>query len=111
VLLAQVPQKPPSSPQEEVVRVYTELVQTDVMVFDKQGKFINGLTQNDFQLKVDGKPRPIQAFDLIKLEAARKYNSPQHVGVRPHHSQAQLGQYHWIVVVLSSSTSMIFTWT
>jgi hypothetical protein len=26
-------------PQEDVVRVYTELVQTDVMVFDKSGKF------------------------------------------------------------------------
>jgi len=72
VLLAQVPQKPPSSPQEEVVRVYTELVQTDVMVFDKQGKFINGLTQNDFQLKVDGKPRPIQAFDLIKAGSSEE---------------------------------------
>ncbi|HEX6732666.1 MAG TPA: VWA domain-containing protein, partial [Pyrinomonadaceae bacterium] len=36
------------------------------MVFDKQGHFINGLTQNDFQLKVDGKIKPIQAFELIK---------------------------------------------
>ena len=62
LIVAQVPQKP----QDEVVRVYTELVQTDVMVFDKQGRFVNGLTQNDFQLKVDGKTRPIQAFDLIR---------------------------------------------
>ena len=66
LLVAQVPQNPPPSSQEEVVRVYTELVQTDVMVFDKQGRFVNGLTSNDFQLKVDGKPRPIQAFDLVK---------------------------------------------
>jgi VWFA-related protein len=36
------------------------------MVFDKQGHFMNGLTQNDFQLKVDGKIKPIQAFELIK---------------------------------------------
>jgi VWFA-related protein len=63
--LAQVPQKPPSQ-KDEVVRVYTELVQTDVMVFDKQGNFVQGLTRDDFQLKVDGKPRPIQAFDLIE---------------------------------------------
>jgi hypothetical protein len=28
---------PPAKPQDDVVRVYTELVQTDVMVFDKQG--------------------------------------------------------------------------
>jgi VWFA-related protein len=36
------------------------------MVFDKQGHFVNNLTRDDFQLKVDGKPQPIQAFDLIK---------------------------------------------
>jgi len=66
IIVAQVPQKPRPSPQEEVVRVYTELVQTDVMVFDKQGRFVNDLTRDSFQLKVDGKPRPIQAFDLIK---------------------------------------------
>ena len=37
-----------------------------MMVFDKQGRFVNGLTRDNFHLKVDGKPRPIQAFDLIK---------------------------------------------
>ncbi|HEY8223983.1 MAG TPA: VWA domain-containing protein [Pyrinomonadaceae bacterium] len=58
------PAQRPSS-QEEVVKVYTELVQTDVMVFDKKGRFVNGLTRDDFQLKVDGQLRPIQSFDLI----------------------------------------------
>ena len=47
------------------MRVYTELVQTDVMVFDQQGKFVNGLTAKDFELRIDGKPREIQAFDQI----------------------------------------------
>jgi len=65
ISLGQNPQNP-GTPSQDVVRVYTELVQTDVMVFDKEGKFVNGLTQNDFQIKVDGKIRPIQAFDLIK---------------------------------------------
>lgn len=64
--LGQTPQNPRPRSQDDVVRVYTELVQTDVMVFDKQGHFINGLTQNDFQLKVDGKIKPIQAFELVK---------------------------------------------
>ena len=57
---------PPAKPQDDVVRVYTELVQTDVMVFDKQGKFVNGLTADNFELRIDGKPRPIQGFELIK---------------------------------------------
>ena len=64
---AQTPQPSPSpTPKpDDVVRVYTELVQTDVMVFDKQGKFVNGLTANDFELRIDGKPRTIQGFEQI----------------------------------------------
>src|SRR5215216_5799825 len=58
---AQTTQKPP----DEVVRVYTELVQTDVMVFDKQGRFVDGLTKDDFELRIDGKPRAIDAFEKI----------------------------------------------
>ena len=53
------------SPQDEVIKVFTELVQTDVMVFDKQGHFVNGLTRDAFALRVDGQLRPIQSFDLI----------------------------------------------
>jgi VWFA-related protein len=56
---------PSPRPQDDVVRVYTELVQTDVMVFDKQGKFVNNLTANDFELRIDGKPRTIQGFEQI----------------------------------------------
>ena len=35
------------------------------MVFDKQGRFVNGLTKENFELRIDGKPRPIQAFEQI----------------------------------------------
>ena len=56
---------PPQKPQDEVVRVYTELVQTDVMVMDKQGQFVDGLTKEDFELRIDGKPRPIEFFEKI----------------------------------------------
>jgi VWFA-related protein len=59
------PPVPPSKRQEDVVRVYTELVQTDVMVFDKQGRFVKDLTRDNFEVRIDGKPRPIQAFELI----------------------------------------------
>lgn len=56
---------PPARPQDDVVRVYTELVQTDVMVLDKQGRFVKDLTRDNFELRIDGKPRPIEAFELI----------------------------------------------
>ena len=56
---------PSPKPQDDVVRVYTELVQTDVMVFDRQGRFVDGLTKENFELRIDGKPRPIEAFEMI----------------------------------------------
>lgn len=62
---ATAPAQTTQKPQDDVVRVYTELVQTDVMVFDKNGKFVNGLKAENFELRVDGKPRPIQAFEQI----------------------------------------------
>jgi len=67
VAQAQQQQPTPTPPRrsDDVVRVYTELVQTDVMVFDKQGRFVKDLTRDNFELRVDGKPRPIEAFELI----------------------------------------------
>ena len=58
------PQKP-GEQQDDVVRVNTELVQTDVMVFDKKGHFIDGLKADQFALKIDGKPQPISFFERV----------------------------------------------
>jgi VWFA-related protein len=51
--------------REDVVRVETELVQTDVMVFDKSGKFVDGLTREQFELKVDGRAVPLAFFERV----------------------------------------------
>ena len=40
-------QQPPTG-GDDVVRVNTELVQTDVMVFDKAGRFVRGLKADSF---------------------------------------------------------------
>ncbi len=64
-IFAQTPEQPPSKPPDDVVKTFTELVQTDVMVFDKQGRFVNGLTKDNFEIKVDGQARPIQFFEQI----------------------------------------------
>ncbi|MFN2576122.1 MAG: VWA domain-containing protein [Pyrinomonadaceae bacterium] len=57
------PQKP--AEQDDVIRVSTELVQTDVMVFDKNNHFVDGLTGEQFALKVDNKPAPISFFERV----------------------------------------------
>ena len=60
------PAPSPTPPEtEEVVRITTELVQTDVTVFDKGGHFVSGLKPEQFELRVDGKPQPITFFESI----------------------------------------------
>jgi VWFA-related protein len=64
-LSAQTPGQTSRQDQPEVLRVFTELVQTDVMVFDKGGQFVNGLKRENFELKIDGKPKPIEFFETV----------------------------------------------
>ncbi len=65
-----VPPEPQRQDQPEVVRVYTELIQTDVMVFDRSGNFVNGLKREDFELRIDGKVKPIDFFEKITAGSA-----------------------------------------
>ena len=64
-----VPQ-PTVENEEEVLEIRTNLIQTGVMVFDKNGRQIDGLKQEDFELKVDGKPVSLSFFE--KLTAVKK---------------------------------------
>ncbi|HEX8129572.1 MAG TPA: VWA domain-containing protein [Pyrinomonadaceae bacterium] len=50
---------------DEIIRVNTELVQTDVIVLDKAGKFVDGLKPEQFELRVNGKPREIFFFERV----------------------------------------------
>lgn len=64
------PNKPQQPQDEDVIRVNTELVQTDVMVFDKKGRFVSGLKPEQFVLKVDNKPRSIGFFESVASGSA-----------------------------------------
>ena len=56
-----------SSQQDtEAVRTNTQLVQTDVSVFDHNGKFVEDLTREQFELRVNGTPRQILFFERVK---------------------------------------------
>jgi VWFA-related protein len=83
-------QEPTQTP--DVIRVNTSLVQTDVMVFDKQGNFVDDLKREQFVLKVDGKPRDVSFFELVtagsrneeaQLAAARGVTRPGDSGAVP----------------------------
>ncbi|HET6852942.1 MAG TPA: VWA domain-containing protein, partial [Pyrinomonadaceae bacterium] len=62
-----------SAQQEpEVIRTKTELVQTAITVLDKKGNFVEGLQRDQFELVVDGKPRPIAFFERVAAGSARE---------------------------------------
>ena len=60
----------PRNQNPDVIRVTTSLVQTDVMVFDKEGRFVDDLKREQFVLKVDGKPREISFFERVQAGSA-----------------------------------------
>lgn len=66
--LSQTPAgSPPPPPQQpdDVLRVTTELVQTDVMVFDRRGQFVDGLRPEEFILTLNGEAKKISMFERI----------------------------------------------
>ncbi len=90
--IGQTPAGSPASEQRPVFRATTELVQTDVTVLDGDGKFVEGLRRGDFELRIDGKVRPIQFFERVsagaaneesQLAAARGSPAPGRGGVTP----------------------------
>jgi VWFA-related protein len=65
-------QNPPDNQADNVLRINTELVQTGVTVFDKQGKFVEGLKPEQFDIKVDGKPVQVSFFDRVVAGSAKE---------------------------------------
>jgi VWFA-related protein len=93
---ASQPNRQTDQDQSDVLRVYIELVQTDVMVFHKDGRFVDNLKASDFELRIDGTTRPVEFFEKVtagsqseeqQLAAARgasvRPNSPTAKGPAP----------------------------
>ncbi|HEX6647910.1 MAG TPA: VWA domain-containing protein [Pyrinomonadaceae bacterium] len=59
-------------PADDVIRITTELVQTGVVVVDKQGKFVEGLKPEQFLLKVDGQPMTPAFVEHVITGTARE---------------------------------------
>ena len=59
----------PTGGGDDIVRVETDLVTSDVMVVDDKGKAILGLDQRDFIVTEDGRPQEIAMFSLGDAQA------------------------------------------
>jgi VWFA-related protein len=76
---AQTP--PQTKPTEDIIRIETNLVQTDVTVVDKKGHVVTGLKPNQFELRVDSKAQALTFVEEVitgsaaeerQLKAARE---------------------------------------
>ncbi len=85
---------PPPQQSDDVLRISTELVQTDVMVFDRRGQFVDGLKPEQFILTLNGEAKKISMFERIasgssaeasQLTATRSVTVSPNVstGIRP----------------------------
>ncbi len=58
--------------QPAVFRAGTELVQTDVTVLGENGRFVDGLRREDFELRVDGIVKRIAFFERVETGTANE---------------------------------------
>ncbi len=81
VAFAQTPSSPPKPPQEiapeDVIRVTTQLVQTDVVVADKNDKIIKDLKLEDFELFDNGKKQELKFLEFVGVEGVDNAGGPQ----------------------------------
>jgi VWFA-related protein len=59
------PTPTPQEPDSDVISINTDLVQTDVVVLDRAGRFVGGLQRDQFELRVDAKPQTISFFERV----------------------------------------------
>jgi VWFA-related protein len=70
---AAFPQEKAQKPgDDQPVRISTELIQVDVVVTDKNGRIVRGLTRDDFTLYDKGKKQEINFIDFVDAAAGRR---------------------------------------
>ena len=63
---SQQQQQPPAQQSDEdVVRIDSALMQAGVTVLDRQGRFVEGLKAEQFEVLVDGKPQSVSFFEQV----------------------------------------------
>ena len=95
-------QQPPAQPavQGPTFRVAVDYVEVDAVVTDAEGRFVRGLTKDDFEILEDGRPQSITAFSMVDIPAppARAAVSAEHAV--PPDVRSNEGDFNGRVVVL-----------
>ena len=74
---AQPPEQDPPDTPLFLERLDVEIVNLDVVVTDRRGRPVTGLTREDFELRVDGEPTPIENFYAVGPEGPPTETGPE----------------------------------
>jgi VWFA-related protein len=58
--------------QDDIIRISTSLVQTDVVVTDKNDQIISDLTLQDFEIYDNGKKQEIKFMEFVGVDMGRR---------------------------------------
>src|ERR1043166_3024909 len=72
ITYAQQPKQTEGQDAGDVIKIKTELVQTEIMVFDKKGRFVEGLKPEQFELAINGTPRSVSFFEQVTAGSAKE---------------------------------------
>jgi hypothetical protein len=81
------PQPPPAPQTGTAFPSSVDVVNVDVVVLDRQGNPIEGLTQADFTVQEDGRPQAISAFEAVDF---RESPPPRRPGGSAFHQRDRL---------------------
>ena len=78
-VLALTPVAVAAQPASPIFRSGVDLVTVDASVLDDEGRPIEGLAAQDFELRVDGQPRPVASAQFVAISnaAARAGDAPR----------------------------------
>jgi VWFA-related protein len=94
--------------QEDVVKVKSNLVNIDVIVKDKKGKYVSDLKPEDFTISEDGHPQKLEFFDapIVRIDV-RKPGEPAVAAAPATTTTAATATRNYVALVLDSQTTDI----
>jgi VWFA-related protein len=76
------PQRPTQADEDEVVRISSELVQTSVVVTDKNDNLVKDLKLDDFEVYENGKRQDVKFMEFVSVEGERRTEGSRAEGER-----------------------------
>jgi VWFA-related protein len=86
------------SAQQPTFPSRVDLVSVDVVVFDRQGNPVEGLTRNDFTIREDGQAQQVAAFEAVSLTSTATPAAQRQTRISTNVEQPDAAA-HWFFIV------------